>query len=166
MLQPKSAMSGRANDGRERGPSAYALVLSPVHDPMPIEISDPIPAASSPGRSTSGNLAPPRPAASMRMTAAMIGEAKMSAIDANMPAASTSRTTKRLLRRVEAGSPGEAAVSAMSDARKLGLWENLPASEGGLNEPVQRLSPPAAAGTLAAMSAADSAPGSPMPAGP
>src|SRR5436190_493884 len=34
-----------------------------------------------------------------------------------MSAASTSRTTKRLLRMVEAGSPGEAAVSAMSDAR-------------------------------------------------
>src|SRR3954469_15508710 len=45
MLQPKSAMSGRANDGSERAPSAYALVLSPVHDPMPIDTSDPIPAA-------------------------------------------------------------------------------------------------------------------------
>src|SRR6266849_5138413 len=56
MLQPKSAMSGRANDGRERGPSAYALVLSPVHDPMPIETSDPIPAARRPGSSTSGSL--------------------------------------------------------------------------------------------------------------
>src|SRR2546421_3171062 len=75
-----------------------------------------------------------------------------------MSAASTSSTTKRLLRMVEAGSPGEAAVSAMSYARAPGSGEPT-------GEP-RRQSSSEAGETLAAMPAADSAPGSPLPAGP
>src|SRR5437763_8333958 len=93
MVQPKSAMSGRANEGSARGPSANALVLSPVHDPMPIELSEPMPAASSPGMSASGSVGPPRPAASTRVSEAMDAESKMSAIDANIPADATTTPT-------------------------------------------------------------------------
>ena len=51
-----------------------SAVLSPVAAPMPIETSEPIPAARRPGIRTSGIRDPPSPAASIRITAAMIGE--------------------------------------------------------------------------------------------
>ncbi len=74
IVQRKSTKSGRAKDGRCSGLSEMSAVLRPVSDPSPIETSDPIPAASSPGIRTSGMRDPPRPAASIRITAAMIGD--------------------------------------------------------------------------------------------
>ena len=49
--------------------------------------SDPIPAASSPGSSTSGRMAPPRPVASMIRTAPITGEPKIVETAAKLPAA-------------------------------------------------------------------------------
>jgi hypothetical protein len=69
------------------GPSAYALVLNPVNDPIPSETSVPIPAASSPGTSTSRSLGPPIAVASIRITAAISGEAKMNESAEKLPAA-------------------------------------------------------------------------------
>ena len=62
-------------------------VLSPVHDPMPTSMSDPMPAASMPGTSTTGNRGPPRPAASITTTEAIRGDSKIIARAANVPAA-------------------------------------------------------------------------------
>jgi hypothetical protein len=51
IVQRKSTRSGRAKAGRFSGLSEMSLVLSPVNDPIPIETSDPIPAARGRGRS-------------------------------------------------------------------------------------------------------------------
>src|SRR4030081_253491 len=92
------------------------------------------------------------------------------ASDATTPttAARASSPTNRLLRTIDAGSSGEAAVSAMSFARAPGLERTYPAlwSVWEMNERVHGLSPFETAGTLAAMPEADSAPGSALPAGP
>ncbi len=73
--------------GRSTGPSAYAALLNPVNEPNPSETSVPIPAASNPGMSTTRSLGPPRPVASIRITAAISGEAKMNARAVKLPAA-------------------------------------------------------------------------------
>ena len=65
-------------------------MLSPDSDPIPSDTSDPIPAASSPGTSRSRSLAPPIAVASIRITAAISGEAKMNDIAAKLPEAVTS----------------------------------------------------------------------------
>ena len=62
-------------------------MLSPVNDPIPSETSVPIPAASKPGISTTRSFGPPRPAASIRITAAISGEVKMNASAVKLPAA-------------------------------------------------------------------------------
>ena len=69
------------------GLSAQALVLSPDHAPMPMNTSEPRPAAIRPGRRTSGSVAPPSPAASIRITAPMTGEPNTVEIAAKLPAA-------------------------------------------------------------------------------
>ena len=78
------------------------LVLSPVHEPIPIETSDPIPAASRPGSSTSGSFGPPIPVASIRSTAAISGEPNRNETAANVPAAAEQLAD--LGRRVRLGS--------------------------------------------------------------
>ena len=55
--------------------------------PIPRNTIEPIPAASSPGSSTSGSIGPPNPAASMMMTAPMTGLPKIVEIAAKLPAA-------------------------------------------------------------------------------
>ena len=54
---------------------------------MPMNTSEPIPAAISPGSRTSGRVGPPSPAASMMITAPMIGEPKIVERAAKLPAA-------------------------------------------------------------------------------
>jgi hypothetical protein len=56
IAHPNSAAVGRVSEDSGSGPSAYALVLSPVNDPIPIETSVPIPAASKPGISIDTEL--------------------------------------------------------------------------------------------------------------
>jgi hypothetical protein len=100
IVQPKSATSGWGKCGSCRAPIAMSLVLSPVIDPIPIHTSDPIPAASRPGTSTRGSLGPPSPDASMRITAAMIGDPKRNDTAANVAeAAITVRTSGGASRR-------------------------------------------------------------------
>ena len=93
IVQRKSSRSGRANSGNGRVPSAKSLSLRPVNEPMPIETSDPMPAASRPGTSTIFSCAPPRPMASISSTAAITGEPKISATAENVPQAATSVAT-------------------------------------------------------------------------
>ena len=92
-VQTKSRKSGRSNSGSASAPSAKSLSLRPVNEPMPIETSDPMPAASRPGTSTIFSCAPPRPMASISSTAAITGEPKISATAENVPQAATSVAT-------------------------------------------------------------------------
>ena len=55
-----------------------------MNDPIPMEMSDPMPAASSPGMRMVVSRGPPRPITSMRMIAAMSGDPKMSDSAANV----------------------------------------------------------------------------------
>ena len=59
--QQKWTAVGCENAGRSNGLSAHALVLSPVHAPMPMNTSEPRPAAIRPGRSTTGSRGPSQP---------------------------------------------------------------------------------------------------------
>ena len=68
-------------------------MLSPVNEPIPSDTNEPMPAASSPGTSSSGSLAPPIPDASIRITAAISGELNTNDTAAKLPAAATSVTT-------------------------------------------------------------------------
>ena len=54
---------------------------------MPMNTSEPIPAAIRPGMRMRGNVAPPRPLASITSTAATMGEPKITEIAAKLPAA-------------------------------------------------------------------------------
>ena len=58
-----------------------------------MKTSEPIPAASSPGSSTSGSIGPPSPAASMISTAPITGEPKIDETAAKLPAAAISPST-------------------------------------------------------------------------
>ena len=62
---------------------------------MPSETSVPIPAASTPGRSTTGSRAPPIAAASIRITAAISGEANTNESAARLPGAGDQRQHRR-----------------------------------------------------------------------
>ena len=61
IVQPKSPQPGPPNGGSGKGLNCHAAVLNPENDPSPMKTSEPTPAASSPGRSTSGRVAPPSP---------------------------------------------------------------------------------------------------------
>ena len=65
-------------------------MLSPDNEPIPSDTSEPIPAASSPGTNSRRSLGPPIAVASIRITAAINGEAKMNDIAAKLPEATTS----------------------------------------------------------------------------
>ena len=52
-----------------------------------MKTSEPIPAASNPGRRTRGSIAPPNPAASMMITAPTTGDPKSEETAAKLPAA-------------------------------------------------------------------------------
>ena len=81
--------SGRAKSGSCRSSSEIALVFTPVHEPRPISISVPIPAASRPGIRMSGSRRPASPAASISSTAAISGEPNRNEIAAKVPQAAT-----------------------------------------------------------------------------
>ena len=73
-VQRKSTTSGRGYSDSCSRLSEMSLLSTPVQAPSPIETSVPIPAAKRPGMSRTGSLLPPMPVASIRITAAMIGE--------------------------------------------------------------------------------------------
>ncbi len=87
MAQPIWPQVGWENAERCNGVSEYALVLRPVQSPMPMNTSDPMPAAIRPGSTISGSVAPPKPAASITRIAATIGEPKIAEMAAKPPAA-------------------------------------------------------------------------------
>ena len=96
-----------------------SAVLRPVNDPIPIETSEPIPAASRPGIRTSGIRDPPRPAASIRITAAMIGEpnrnetaAKVAEVASSVP--SSGGASGRIARTMRNPRPPPSAIRGAS----------------------------------------------------
>ena len=64
-------------------------VPSPVQASRPINISEPTPAASRPGTSTSSSMAPPSPEASIRRKAPSSGDPSSVLMAAKLPAAAT-----------------------------------------------------------------------------
>ena len=119
IVHPNSATVGRASEDSGSGPRAYALVLSPVKEPIPIETSVPIPAASMPGRSTTLSFGPPSPVASSRITAAISGEVKINASAAKLPAAATTinacgGVSRRAIVIISVATPAPNAISGPS----------------------------------------------------
>ena len=85
--------SGRANSGSGRTPIEMSLVLSPVQEPMPMETSEPIPAAIRPGTRTTRSCEPPSPIASIRMIEAISGDPSRNETAAKVEEAATMSTT-------------------------------------------------------------------------
>ena len=104
IVQPKSPQPGPPNGGSGNGLNGQAAVLKPENEPSPMKTSEPTPAARRPGRSTSGSMGPPRPAASITSTAPITGEPKIDETAAKLPAAAISPTAcsgaSRLTRRI------------------------------------------------------------------
>src|SRR5262245_40126605 len=92
IVQPKSPQPGPPNADSGNGLSVHALVLSPDHEPNPMNTSEPTPAASRPGSRITGSVAPPSPAASMMITAPITGEPKIAETAAKLPAAPITAT--------------------------------------------------------------------------
>ena len=119
IVQPKCAQLGPPNGGSGNGLNDQAALLRPENDPSPMNTSEPIPAARSPGRSTTGRIGPPRPVASMSSTAPMTGEPKIVETAAKLPAAAirptawsgASRLTDRM---ASVPSPRPTAISGPS----------------------------------------------------
>ena len=91
IVQAKSPQPGPPNEGSGNGLNDHAAVLKPENDPSPMKTSDPTPAARSPGSSTIGRVAPPRPAASITSTAPITGEPKIDETAAKLPRPPSSR---------------------------------------------------------------------------
>ncbi len=85
IAQPNSAALGWPNCGRPG--RARENVPWPVQESKPTKMSHPIPAASSPGTSTSPSMGPPRPDASISRKALLRGEPKSVLTAAKLPAA-------------------------------------------------------------------------------
>ena len=101
-----------------------------MNDPIPSETSDPIPAASMPGTSTSGSLGPPIPVASIRITAAISGDSKMNDTAAKAPAAAISPTTSSGASRRTSRIPRIAETPAQRDQRRLWAEHEAKADRG------------------------------------
>jgi len=87
IVHPKSPQPGPPKCGSGNGLSDHALVLRPENDPSPMKTREPMPAATRPGSRTTGSTAPPRPVASMMITAPITGDPKMVEMAAKLPAA-------------------------------------------------------------------------------
>ena len=85
IAQPNIASVGRSNGGSPG--TASENVPNPVSSSRPRKISEPTPAASRPGTSTTPSIGPPSPAASRSRNAPMIGEPRSELIAAKLPAA-------------------------------------------------------------------------------
>ncbi len=119
IVQPKSPQPGPPNGGSGNGLNDQAAVLRPENEPSPMKTSEPMPAASRPGRSTSGRVAPPSPVASITSTAPITGEPKIDETAAKLPAAAISPTAwsgaSRLTSRIASvPSPRPSAISGPS----------------------------------------------------
>ena len=92
-VQPISSQVMCVNGVNCSGTSEYAWVLSPVQLAIPRNTSDPTPAAIKPGNKIKGSVAPPSPVASMIRIAAGIGDPKITAMAAKLPAAPSTITS-------------------------------------------------------------------------
>src|SRR6202034_192783 len=115
--QPSSARSGAPRWGSWG--SASENVPSPVQWPKPMKISDPMPAASSPGSITSSSAAPPIPDTSISRNAPIIGEPSSVLIAAKLPADATttfalSGASRLASRTAQTPSPPPRAISGAS----------------------------------------------------
>ena len=115
--QPNWARSGWANGGTSG--NDREKVPSPVQESRPMKISDPTPAATRPGTSTSPSVGPPSPEASISRNAPSRGDPSSVLTAAKLPAAATTAVawsgTSRLARRTaNAARPAPSAISGAS----------------------------------------------------
>ena len=97
-------------------------MLSPLQWDMPMNTSEPTPAAIRPGIRIKGSVAPPSPAASMTRTADTIGEPKITEMAARLPAAASTVTSwsgapRRMRRTVCIARPAPSVISGASGPR-------------------------------------------------
>jgi Alpha-lytic protease prodomain len=86
---------GTSKRRQRQRPERVGACAQPRERPHPeSETIEPMPAASSPGSSTSASRRPPIPAASIRITAAISGEPKINDSAAELPAAATIASTR------------------------------------------------------------------------
>ncbi len=120
--QPNSAMSGRAKCGAPW--MASENTPCPVQASRPMKISEPTPAASSPGSSTRLSIWPPSPDASMSRNAPTIGDPSSVLMAAKLPADAItafawSGTSRRASRTDSAASPPPIRISGISGPRTM-----------------------------------------------
>ena len=122
MASPIAHTKSIDGQGRRRGQVEWRERVcgraEPERLPSPRNTSDPIPAATRPGSRTSGSVGPPSPAASMMITAPMIGLPKIVEIAAKLPAA-PSRAAPGPARPAGAGHREHAERAAERDERRL-----------------------------------------------
>ncbi len=111
---PGSGIPAGGSEGSDRAPTE-----SPVQWPKPVNTSAPTPLASRQGMISSRSCGPPRPAASIIITAATSGLPKMVEIAAAEPAApstgtSCGRAARRDGRTASSASPAPIAISGAS----------------------------------------------------
>ena len=117
IAHPNSAPSGWLKGGRLG--TASEKVPWPVHASNPMKISEPIPAATRPGTSTSPSIGPPSPDASITKKAPVSGEPRRVLTAAKLPEAPTTPMAcagaSRLARRMApAASPPPRAIRGAS----------------------------------------------------
>ena len=129
-------------------------VPSPVQASRPMNTSEPTPAASSPGTSTSSSMAPPSPEASISRNAPSSGEPSSVLMAAKLPAAATtvavlggaSRLTRRTARtpspppRAIRGASGPSTTPRLKVANAA---STMPGSSTGAGGPSPALNPSA-----------------------
>ena len=115
--QPNSPAVGEPKCGRPG--MAREKVPRPVQAFSPMKMSEPMPAASRPGTSTSPSIGPPSPDASISRNAPMMGEPSSVLMAAKLPAeartaAAWSGTSRRAARRASTTSPPPMAMRGAS----------------------------------------------------
>ena len=113
---------------------------------MPMKTTEPIPADIRPGSKISGSIAPPSPAASIKMIAPMTGEPKIVAIAANAAAAASTAMawagmsffasrTARIARPLPKAMSGASGPSTRPRPRVASAASKMPGSSAGLGAP-------------------------------
>ena len=125
--------------------SASENVPSPVQWPRPMKISEPMPAASSPGSITSSSAAPPIPDASISRNAPIIGEPSSVLIAAKLPADATttfalSGASRLASRTAQTPSPPPRAISGASGPSTIAEAQGRQGSEHDAGQLARRRS--------------------------
>ena len=126
--QPNSPTVGGPRCGRCG--MASENVPSPVAESSPMKISEPMPAASSPGTSTSSSVAPPSPDASISRNAPSSGEPSSVLMAAKLPAAATTAFVRSGASRLTSRIAQIAEPAAQRDQRCLRPEHHAQAQRG------------------------------------